>query len=175
LETLGSTTSEHPPVTIHWRSFELRPAGSPPISPQYLERIRQSRPQLLQIARERYGVEMNFSRLALAAAKVTESLGARNDFHRATMAAYWQQGLDISDRAVLAGIAAGIGLDRAEFLTNLDDPVFDRQVQADVDLAHSYGLSGVPALIFANKYLVSGAQPLEVLQRVLAKVAGEQE
>jgi predicted DsbA family dithiol-disulfide isomerase len=147
-----------------------------------LERIRQSRPQLLQIARERYGVEMNFtgpfgisSRLALAAAKVTESLGARNDFHRATMAAYWQQGLDISDRAVLAGIAAGIGLDRAEFLTNLDDPVFDRQVQADVDLAHSYGLSGVPALIFANKYLVSGAQPLEVLQRVLAKVAGEQE
>ena len=46
-------------------------------------------------------------------------------------------------------------------------------IEADVELAYQYGLTGVPALIFNNRYLVSGAQPFEVLQQVVEKVAAE--
>ncbi len=38
----------------------------------------------------------------------------------------------------------------------------------------SYGLQGVPALIFNNKYLVSGVQPYEVLKQVVEKVLSVQ-
>jgi predicted DsbA family dithiol-disulfide isomerase len=38
-----------------------------------------------------------------------------------------------------------------------------------------YGLDGVPALVFADKYLVSGAQPYNVLKQVVEKVQAEQD
>ena len=42
---------------------------------------------------------------------------------------------------------------------------------ADVQQAFDYGLSGVPALVFNNKYLVSGAQPYELLAQVADQAA----
>ena len=173
-----------PPVEVHWRSFELRPKGSPPIPPEYRRRIEAMQPQLLAVARERYGREINQgpfgidSRPALIGAKYAESrsTAAANygaAYHATVMAAYWQEGRDISDRAVLAEIAAAVGLDRDEFLAALDDPAFDEQVQADIDLAHAYGLNGVPALVFDNRYLVSGAQPPDVLRSIVAQIAAD--
>ena len=169
-----------PPVEVHWRSFELRPQGSPPIPPEYRERIAAVQPQLLAVARERYGCAINQgpfgidSRPALIGAKYAESKGAGAAYHAAVMRAYWQEARDIGDRAVLAEIAEAVGLPRAAFLAALDDPAFDAEVQADIDLAHAYGLNGVPALIFDNRYLVSGAQPADVLRRIVAQIAAEQ-
>jgi predicted DsbA family dithiol-disulfide isomerase len=40
--------------------------------------------------------------------------------------------------------------------------------------AHQYGLSGVPAIVFENRYLVSGAQPYAVLKQVADQVIAEQ-
>ena len=151
-------------------------------------------PQLLAVARERYGREINQgpfgidSRPALIGAKYAESRSpaagnpaagnpaAGNPaaaYHAAVMAAYWQEARDIGDRAVLADIAEAVGLERDEFLAALDDPAFDAQVQADIDLAHAYGLNGVPALVFDNRYLVSGAQPPDVLRRIVTQIAAE--
>jgi predicted DsbA family dithiol-disulfide isomerase len=139
------------------------------------------RPQLLAIARERYHREINQgpfgidSRGALIGAKYAESrsrsLGLA--YHEAIMRAYWQEGRDIGDRNVLADIAESIGLLRDEYLSALDDPSFDAQVQADIDIARAYGLNGVPALIFDNRYAVSGAQPADVLLRVINQIAAE--
>jgi predicted DsbA family dithiol-disulfide isomerase len=64
-------------------------------------------------------------------------------------------------------------LDETAFLAALDDPRYEQQVEADVEQAYQYGLTGVPALIFNHKYLVSGAQPYEVLTRVIDKVQSE--
>lgn len=134
---------------------------------------------MVQMARETYGLEMNpgkmdgTSRDALVGAKIAEAAGLGDGYHDAVFRAYWQEAQDISDRAVLAGIAARIGLDRAAFRAALDEPVYDDAVQADVDLAHSYGLGGVPALVFEDKYLVSGAQPYETLVRVTEQLLEE--
>lgn len=174
-----SAEPDAPPVEVYWRSFELRPKGSPPIPPEYRRRIEAMRPQLLAIARERYGCEINQgpvgldSRPILVGEKYAESKGLGPAYHAAVMRAYWQEARNIGDRTVLAEIAEAVGLPRDEFLAALDDPAFDAQVQADIDLAHAYGLNGVPALIFDNRYLVSGAQPADVLHRVVAQIAAE--
>lgn len=149
--------------------------------PEYRQRIKAMQPQLLAVARERYGREINQgpfgidSRPALIGAKYAESQGAGLAWHEAVMRAYWQEARDIGDRAVLAEIAAALGFGRDEFLGALDDPGFDAQVQADIDLAHAYGLNGVPALVFDNRYLVSGAQPAEVLRNVVAQIVAERD
>jgi predicted DsbA family dithiol-disulfide isomerase len=40
-------------------------------------------------------------------------------------------------------------------------------------LADRNGITGVPALVFGEKYLVSGAQPEEVLKHVIAMLQEE--
>jgi predicted DsbA family dithiol-disulfide isomerase len=165
-----------PAIVVRWRSFELRPAGSPPMPAEYRERIEASRPQLYATARERYGRELNVgpfginSRLALIGEKYAEQQGLGEPFHAGVMVAYWSGARDISDRNVLAEVAATGGLDRDAFLVALDDPRYDRMVQEDIDLAQRYGLNSVPALVFDNTYLVSGAQPVEVLRQVVARI-----
>ena len=134
---------------------------------------------LLQVARERYNRELNpgpwgiDSRPALVGAKFAEAHGAGPAYHDGVMRAYWQQARDISDRAVLAEVAAAAGLASTSLLAALDDPAYDAAVQQDIDLARQYGLNGVPALVFDNRYLVSGAQPADMLRRVVDQIAAE--
>ncbi|MDQ2903265.1 MAG: DsbA family protein [Chloroflexota bacterium] len=167
-------------VAIHWRSFELRPAGSLPISPQHLKQIEASRPRLQQMARDQYGLEINAgpfgidSRPALIADKYAESQGQGATFHDAVMQAYWQQARAIDDVAVLQEIAEQTDLPTENFAAILADPALDAQVSADVQLAHEYGLTGAPALVFADRYLVMGAQPYEVLKQVVEKILKEE-
>jgi predicted DsbA family dithiol-disulfide isomerase len=161
---------------VVWRSYELCPTGAPPIPPEYLARIKASEPRLIQIAGEQYGLELNRgplgvqSRLALIGAKYAEAQGKGWPYHDAVFRAYWQRANNIGDVDVLAEIARSIGLDRGAFLAALNDEQFEAQVEADVEQAYYYGLTGVPALIFGERYLVSGAQPYEVLRQVVEKV-----
>lgn len=166
-------------VSVHWRSFELRPKGAPPIPPDYRAKIEAARPRLYAIAREQYNLEMNpgpfgfDSRPALIGAKVAEAMGRGPAYHAAAMAAYWQEAKDLADRAVLAKIAQAADLNGEEFLAALDDLAYDRQVQTDLETAQAYGLNSVPALVFADKYLVSGAQPYPVLVQMVEQIVAE--
>jgi predicted DsbA family dithiol-disulfide isomerase len=170
---------EHYEIDIHWRSFELRPAGSPPIPPEYLKRIEASRPLFEKRAREQYGLEINSgpfginSRPALVADKYAESQGRGKAFHKAVMDAYWQQARSIDDTTVLKEIAEQVGLNTENFEAALTNPTYDAEVSADIELAREYRLDGVPALVFADRYLVVGAQPYETLKQVVEKVQEE--
>ena len=103
------------------------------------------RPQLLAIARERYHREINQgpfgidSRPALIGAKFAESRELGLAYHEAVMRAYRQEARNIGDRSVLAAIAEAIGLPRDEYLAALDEPLYDAQVQADIDIARGTG------------------------------------
>jgi predicted DsbA family dithiol-disulfide isomerase len=88
-------------------------------------------------------------------------------------AAYWQQAQDISDLSVLAGLAEQVGLERAGFLAALDEPAHAAAVDADIMQAQAYGLSGVPATVLADRYLVSGAQPYAYLEQAVRQVLAE--
>ena len=162
-------------VNIHWRSYELRPPGAPPLPPEYLARIEASRPRLYTTAKEQYGLTLNVgpfgvdSRPALIGAKFAEEHGSGKAYHDAVFRAYWLDAKVISDLDVLVEVATAVSLDPDGFLAALNDPYYRSQMEADVEQAHAYGLSGVPALVYDNKYLVSGAQPYEVLVEVAEK------
>lgn len=167
------------PVEVHWHSYELRPKGSPPMPAEYRARINASKPRLYAMAREQYGLELNQgpfginSRPALAGAKFAEQQGVGREYHHAMMVGYWIDAKDIGDRNVLADLAVSIGLDRDAYLAALDDPRYDDQVQEDINQARDYGLNGVPALVFDNRYLISGAQPYPLLVQATEQVQAE--
>jgi predicted DsbA family dithiol-disulfide isomerase len=163
-------------VEVIWHSYELRPKGSPPMPESYRARIEAAQPQLRAIAKDTYGVVLNSgpfgidSRLALISDKYAASQGKGAEYHDATFRAYWLDGRNIEDRTVLREIAESVGLDGKAFLASLDKPDYEEEVVADIEQAQSFGLSGVPAMIFAGKYLVSGAQPYDTLVNVLKQV-----
>lgn len=79
--------------------------------------------------------------------------------------AYFSEGRDIGDAAVLADIGAAAGMDRA-ILEDLLAGDADRDViEAEAGRARAIGVSGVPTHIFANKVAVVGAQPIEALRQ----------
>lgn len=121
----------------------------------------------LKINRGPFGID---SRPALIGAKYAEAHGKGDDYHAAIFRAYWQEARDISDLEVLADIAETVGLDRKAFLAALDNPELQREVDVDIMQAGQAQISGVPALVFANKYLIPGAQPYEELVKVVAYV-----
>lgn len=137
------------------------------------------RPRLYAIAREHYGLELNpgpfefNSRPALIGAKYAEKMGVGPAYHAAVMRAYWVDAQRIDELETLADLAEGVGLDRVGFLVALQQPPYQQQVLDDVARAHAYGINGVPAMVFVDKYLVSGAQPYEVLVQVLEQVMRE--
>lgn len=62
--------------------------------------------------------------------------------------------------------AADLGLDEDAFGSCLDSGQFADQVAADVTAGRALGVSGTPALFINGRYL-SGAQPFEVIARVI--------
>jgi predicted DsbA family dithiol-disulfide isomerase len=88
----------------------------------------------------------------------------------ALFAAYFEHGQDIGDAAVLADVAASVGLDGPATAAALAGDGGTTEVLADVAYARQVGISGVPFFIFNQRYALSGAQPVEVMRRVLEEI-----
>ncbi len=84
--------------------------------------------------------------------------------------AYFTDGLDISDRAVLADRASAAGLDRDETLRFLSGEDASRDVREELASASEIGITGVPAFVFAQKYLVPVAVDTATFVRILGEL-----
>ena len=93
--------------------------------------------------------------------------GRKHDLKQALFEAHFTHGRDLSDRAVLVNIAAEIGLDRDEASAVLDDQRFAAQVRQEQQFWTKQGISGVPAVVFDRKHLVTGAQGVENYKSML--------
>ena len=93
--------------------------------------------------------------------------GRKHDLKQALFEAHFTHGRDLSDRAVLVNIAAEIGLDRDEASAVLDDQRFAAQVRHEQQFWTKQGISGVPAVVFDRKHLVTGAQGVENYKSML--------
>jgi len=102
------------------------------------------------------------------AAALAES-DAQRAFVDAVFTAYFLEGRDIGDAAVLTELAAPHGL-RAEqvavLLANADLRQRVRELAASMT---GQGITGVPFFIFNQKLALSGAQPAEVFRRAVAE------
>ena len=88
----------------------------------------------------------------------------------AIMRAYWREGRDIGNAAVLADIAAAAGMDRAVTARLLASDADADDIRARDSDARAKGVSAVPTFLIAQHYVVSGAQPPEVWARVIEEL-----
>jgi predicted DsbA family dithiol-disulfide isomerase len=93
--------------------------------------------------------------------------GRQGELNERLLRAYFTEGEPIGDRAVLARLAADVGLDGAEAKHALDTGAYADDVRGDLDTARALGITGVPFFVFDRKFAVSGAQPTEVFTRAL--------
>jgi predicted DsbA family dithiol-disulfide isomerase len=171
-------------VTVEWRSFQLDPStpvGDPrPIGESLAARKGLSATQVkgmfahvTQIAAGE-GLAYDFDR-----ARTANTLDAHRLLHFAKahdrqaalqerlMRAYFTEGADIGDQAVLAGLAAAVGLDEVAAKQALADGSHEADVRSDIATARAYGINGVPFFVFNQRVGVSGAQPVEVFEQAL--------
>lgn len=80
---------------------------------------------------------------------------------------YFTDGLHLGEHAVLADLAAEVGLDRAAALEALESGAFEADVSADEEQARELGIGGVPFFVLDGKYAVHGAQPVGVFLEAL--------
>ncbi len=87
-------------------------------------------------------------------------------------AAYFNEGRDVGDQAVLADVGASAGLDRAMILAMLASDEGQAEVQSELQRAVSLRVSGVPTVLVDGVPLFSGAIRAELMAAELRKVAG---
>ena len=93
--------------------------------------------------------------------------GVQDAAMEAVFVAYFTQGADIGDHAVLADCAEKAGLDRAEVLGFLADDLADKEMRAADQAAREAGVSGVPSFFLDGYGLFSGAMPAETIANAL--------
>lgn len=87
--------------------------------------------------------------------------------------AHFNHRAKLSDRAVLLDIAAAAGLHRAAAKAALDDPDLEARVLAEERQAWDLNITGVPAMIVNDRFLIPGAQAPEVYVNALRRVAAK--
>lgn len=85
--------------------------------------------------------------------------------------AHFNERRNLGDRTVLLDIAASVGLHREAAKAALDDPDLEARVLAEEAQAWDMNISGVPAMIVDNRFLIPGAQAPEVYVNALRRVA----
>ena len=85
--------------------------------------------------------------------------------------AYWVEGLDIGDRAILSELAGKAGLDPVAIARLLASDA-DRDVVAGREAhARKRGVNAVPTFVIADEYVLSGAQSPELWGKVIAELS----
>ncbi len=164
-------------LDVEWRAFELRPQGGPPMDPAYRKRIEESWPRVQAMGRE-FGVEMKSHRFGVntrsahQAYKIVQRLAPEqaDAFNTAIYRAYFEEDQDIGDAEVLVALAESLGIDGAALRERLEAGEALEEVVAEEELAYMSGISGVPAQVFMDKYLVSGVRPPEYIEAVVEQI-----
>jgi predicted DsbA family dithiol-disulfide isomerase len=185
---------------IRWRPFELNP-DMPPEGEEQEEHLRRKygrpaeegarlRGQMKAIA-ESAGVSLSYEgegpdgegappammwntracHKLLAFALEEAGPQVQTQLKLALFRAHFNQRRNLGNRSVLLDIAASVGLHREAAKAALDDPDLEARVLAEEQQAWDMNISGVPAIIVANKFLIPGAQGPEVYVNALRRVA----
>jgi len=102
-----------------------------------------------------------------------EREGRQNELAEALFKAYFIEGLNLTDRTVLADVAAKAGLDREAARAYLESSADrDLVLRGDVE-AREAGIGGVPFFIFNRRIGVSGAQEPDVLLQAMEQALKE--
>jgi predicted DsbA family dithiol-disulfide isomerase len=114
------------------------------------------------------------SRLAQELGKWADTQPGGEALHDALFRAYFVDARDISQPAVLLDVVERVGLSVEGAREALERRTFKAAVDADWELSHRYGVTGVPTFV-AGRHGVVGAQPYEVLEQLVRTAASRGE
>ena len=175
---------------IRFRPFELNP-DMPPEGENRLSHITQkygSSPDQARANREmirQRAAEVGFDIRADDDSRVynsfdahrlldwAEAQGRQLDLKWALFAAYFTRGADIGDAEVLARAAESAGLDAAEARVILASDRFAPEVRQAEQLWRERGIHSVPAIVIDGRYLISGGQPADAIEKALRTILDE--
>jgi predicted DsbA family dithiol-disulfide isomerase len=176
------------PVHLSWRPFELNPDMPSEGIERKIYRARkfgaarsaQLDAQMLATGRE-VGIEFAFERMErtpntrLAHRLIWEAgrQGRQEAVVERLFHGYFEEGLDLGGREVLAGIAEGAGLESGAVSRALADADSLEAVMSLEQEGYAMGIEGVPFFILSAKYAVAGAQPAEFWREALPRLAVE--
>ncbi|GLK75763.1 DSBA oxidoreductase [Methylopila jiangsuensis] len=148
------------------------------------ERLRAAQDQLTALGRdegiaylfaeiERYPSTVDAHRALLWAAE--EGPLAQSALLERLFEAYFTEGEDISDHAVIGRAAEDAGLDADTLLERLETDDDVDMVRDAAERARAIGVTGVPCFIFQEKLVVMGAHPPEVLVEAIDRALGDED
>jgi predicted DsbA family dithiol-disulfide isomerase len=174
----------------YWHPFELNPNMAPEgeDTAEHIARKYGSTPEQSRINRSRladignsvgfafnYGEGMRIYN-TFNAHKLLTIFGsergwrAQTTLKMALFTSYVQDRRDVSNVDVLCDIAEAQGMDRAVALAWINDATLTTSVRAEMAHWTDQNITGVPAIIFDQKYMVPGAQSAETFADVINKV-----
>lgn len=177
-------------ANVRWHPFELNPQMPPEgqnltehITQKYgasPEQSAQNRAQMQDLGKT-LGINFVFSpdsRIvnSFAAHQLLDfalSLGVQHPLKLALFEAHFTAQRNVSDVEVLLDVAESVGIDRAEAAQMLDSGRLRASVREKQGFWTARGISGVPSMIFGEKYLMTGAQGADNYAQVLRQVAQE--
>ena len=100
--------------------------------------------------------------------------GRQRALKLALFEAYFTDGRNPGDHEVLKEAAAKAGLDPDEASRILSSDLYTDEVRAAEHFWQRQGISGVPAIIIDERYLISGGQPADAFEQALRRIAAEE-
>jgi predicted DsbA family dithiol-disulfide isomerase len=192
LYSLEAAAARIPGLTLdlHFHPFELNPGMGPEgqdIEEHLAQKYGASPAQLAgtrQAIRER-GAALGFTFSMEARSRIYNTRDGHRLLHWADEAfgpalqrtlkvallkAYFTDGRNVSDRAVLLDIAVTAGLPEPEARELLAGDRYDAEVEAAEAEVQAQGIHSVPAIVINQRHLIQGGQPVEVFEQLLRQV-----
>lgn len=179
-------------VDLHFQPFELNPQMGPEgqdvtehITQKYGATPEQQAKNRAAIAQR--GAEVGFEFRQEGRGRIWNTFDAhrllawageigprqQRDLKMALLAAYHGEARNPSDRAVLADVAASVGLDRKEAELVLESGRYANEVREAESNFQGLGIHAVPSVIVNHKHLIQGGQPPEVFEQALRQIAAQ--
>ncbi len=162
------------PFEVSWKPFQLNPNMPPEGMDRraYLERKFGGKEAAVQVygdiqkAAEGDGLKVKLDKITHTPNTINAHRlihwagieGVQNEAVAALFIANFEEGKDISDPAVLADIAASVGMDRAVTERLLASDAEIAETRAADEKAREMGVQGVPTFLIDGQYVVTGAR-----------------
>ncbi|RZF24103.1 DsbA family oxidoreductase [Paraburkholderia sp. UYCP14C] len=99
--------------------------------------------------------------------------GKQVQLKEALLHAYHGEGKPTSSHDVLVDGAESVGLDGVEARSILQGGDYADEVRAEEEKYQVMGIHSVPSIIFNNRYLMTGAQPVEAIEKAIQQILAE--
>jgi len=167
-------------IQLEWRGYQIHPEWPPEGIPVDKMRTpsdmdaRQAAWKRITAMAEAEGLEIKpptvftSSRAALAACEYAREKGKAEDFEARIYRAYFIEGANIGDAALIARLGAEVGLDENEVAEAVRSPHYEMRLKNNALTAHQRGVSGVPTF-FLGEYPLVGAQSSDVMRMIFQR------